>query len=107
MEWIKGFFVPLIEVIVYLGFFGFISYVIGKAFWNLWSKKLKFVWKYKIKRKPYEEQKVQKIIECIDAGMKWSDFKKYLCLEMIEGSEYNEYLWIYEQIVKKLNQKGG
>lgn len=105
MEWISGFFVPLIKVIVYLGFFGVICFFVGKAYWNLWNKKLKFIWKYKFKKNPYPENKIEVIMASIDNKVSRLQFKKQVYIHMGDQEEIDEYMWLYDKILKELNIK--
>lgn len=105
MEWIKGFFIPLIEIVFFGALFGFICYYIIKAVWNVWSKQLKFIWKYKIRRKSYPEKTVEWIMNCVDKGIGWYSAKKLLMVNMMNNKDIDETLWIYDQVIEQL--KGG
>lgn len=111
MEWIKGFLIPLIEIIFFMGVGGWIAYMIGKGFHNAWTKSFKFIWKYKIRKKEYPEKKIQWIFDCIYMGVGWHDAKKFLMVKMFPQNEINEIMWIYDQIIIELNEenkeKGG
>jgi len=106
MEFVRQFLTPIIKVCFYVGIFGFIFYIVGKAFHNAWSKQWKFVWKYKIRKKPYPEKTMLWCMEAMEKGIGWYDVKKLL---MVAGNpNMNETLWIYDQVILEFNnQKGG
>lgn len=110
MDWLKGFFIPIIEVCFIGGILSYIGYYIGKAFWNAWSKSLKFTFKYKMPflKKPYDEKKVKWILDCMDQGIGYYDAKKILMVKMHPTKEINEIMWLYDQLINQLNnEKGG
>jgi len=105
MTIVQNIVIPAITLIAYIGFFGFLSYVIGKALWNGWSKRYKFVFKYKVRRKPYPESIVKWCIDNMQDGVGYWQTKKFLMVKNRPQKEINEILWIYEQLLKEL--KGG
>jgi len=106
IPFIQDWLIPIIKVSFYVGIFGFIFYVVGKAFHNAWSKQWKFIWIYKIRKKPYPEKIMVWYIEAMEKGIGWYDAKKLL---MVGGHpQINEILWIYDQVILEFNnQKGG
>jgi len=107
MEFVKNWIIPLIKLSFYLGIFSFFSYMVAKAFNNAWGKKYKFVWKYKIRKKPYPEKTMSWIMEIVDKKYNWYRAKKILMVANIPQKKINETLWIYDQILIELNQNGG
>ena len=107
MAWLSGFFIPLIEIIFLGGFFGWVGYIVVKAFHNAWVKSWKFIWKYKIRKKAYPETTIDWIFSCIDANIGWYEAKKILMVKMTPTSMINEALWIYDQTIIELNKENG
>jgi len=108
VDWINGFLIPLIEIIFIGGIVGWISYIVGKALHNGWTKSFKFIWKFRIRRKSYPEKTIKWCLECMEQGVGWYDAKKILMVKMIPTDQINETLWIYDQIINEFNnQKGG
>lgn len=106
IDWIKGFIIPVVELVFIGGIAGYFLFIIGKAFHNAWTKGMKFVWKYKIPpRKEYPEKSVKWILDCIDQGIGFYDAKKMMLVKGNTDEQINETLWIYDQIIIKL--KGG
>jgi len=105
MEWIKGFFIPLIEIIGIGGIVCWIGFYVAKGFHNAWSKQTKFFFKFKIRRKSYPESTLKWCLECIDEGIGYYDAKKMLMVKMLPDAEVNETMWIYDQILNEM--KGG
>jgi hypothetical protein len=108
VDWVNGFIIPTIEVTLIGGIVGGIAYIVGKAFYNGWSKAGKFIWKYKIRKKAYPEKTVKWTLDCMENGVGWYDAKKILMVKMIQTDQINETLWIYDRIINEFNnQKGG
>jgi len=108
MEWVRGFLTPLIKVLFIGGIFGGIGFFVIKSFNNAWSKQWKFIFKYKIRGKPYPEKKLLWCMEAIEKGIGWYDAKKILMVGGTSKSEINEVLWIYDHVISELNkEKGG
>lgn len=107
MDWVNGFIIPLVEVTLLGGLGGWILFIVGKAFWNGWSKAGKFIWKYKIRRKAYPEKTMKWILECYEKGVGWYDAKKILMVAGKPTAEINEVLWIYDQLILELNKEQG
>jgi len=105
IDWLHGFFVPLIEIIFIGGIICGVSYWIGKGFWNAWSKSAKFFWKFRIMKKAYPEKTLKWCLDAIDQGIGYYDCKKLLMVKMVEQDQINETMWIYDQILNEM--KGG
>jgi hypothetical protein len=105
INWLSGFFVPLIEITFIFGIVGWISFIVIKAFRNAWLKSGKFFWKHKIMRKPYPEKTLLWCMNCMDQGVGWYDAKKFLMIKMVPENQVNETMWIFDQII--LEMKGG
>jgi hypothetical protein len=107
MEWLKGFFIPLIEIVFIGGIVLFLIYIIGRAVWNIWSKSVKFFLRYKILRRSYPETTVKWIMDCIDKEIGYYEAEVSLMVKMYPDDQVNETLWIYDQIINELNKQGG
>ena len=105
MSFVSNVLIPVIKILLYVGFFGFLSFVLIKALWNGWSKKYKFVFRFKILKKPYPVPVVNWCIENLNEGVGYYQVKKFLMIKNRPQSEINEMLWIYQELVKEL--KGG
>jgi hypothetical protein len=105
MSFVSNWLIPIVKGILIIGFFGGIFFYVGKACLNGWKKRYKFVFKYKILRRPYSESIVKWCMESIDENRSYYDIKKFLLVKMIPQHEINEILWIYEKLSKEL--KGG
>jgi len=105
MSFVSNWLTPIIKVLFFIGFFGFFSFIILKAIHNGWSKRYKFVIKYKIFRRKYPEKKVEWCLECLDQNLSYHDVKKFLMVKSIPKKIMNETLWIYSNLLKEL--KGG
>lgn len=105
MSFVSNWLIPIIKVVFIGGIAGYISFIVGKAIHNAWTKQFKFVVKYKILRKKMPDEKVKWILDAIDEGIGWYDAKKLLMIKMYPQQEINELLWIYDEIIKEL--KGG
>ena len=104
---VKDFFTPLIKIILIGGFVLTISYYVIRAFYNVWTKQVKFFLKYKIMRKKYPEKTVVWCFKAIEQGIGWYDVKKTLMIKGIRKGTINETLYIYDQILKELNKSQG
>jgi hypothetical protein len=104
-NWVGGFIIPIIEIVIIGGIVLTIAFFVVKGFHNAWTKQTKFFFKYKIKRKNYPETTVKWCIDCIDKGIGYYDAKKMLMIKMVEQDQVNETMFIYDQILNEL--KGG
>ena len=110
MAIVETYLIPIIKLSFYLGIFGFIAYIVVKAFRNGWIKEYKFVWKYKIRKKKLPDKTVKWILECMENGIGWYDAKKLLMVKDHPQSQINEILWIYDALITELDkntEKGG
>jgi hypothetical protein len=105
MEWMSGFFIPLIEIIFIGGIILFVGYFVSRAVYNAWSHQTKFFFKFKIFRRSYPENTLAWCLDCIDQGIGYYDTKKMLMVKMLPDNTINETLWIYDQILDQM--KGG
>jgi hypothetical protein len=106
MEWIKGFIIPLVEVILIGGIGGWLGFLIGRAVYKGWKTSGKFVWKYTIMRKQYNETTLKWVLNAIDQGIGYYDARKFLLLKDVPEMQVNETLWIYDKIINMM-VKGG
>lgn len=103
-----NFFIPIISLTFIFGIFGFIIFIVIKAFRNVWKKQTKWFFKYKVMRKKYPEDTVQWCFNTLNNGFGWYDAKKFLLIKMIPDDQLNETLYIYDQIIIELSkEKGG
>ncbi|HUW43444.1 MAG TPA: hypothetical protein VMV95_00570 [Bacillota bacterium] len=107
MTWINGILIPIVEVVLYGGFLIFVFWKLGKGFHNAWTKSLKYIWKYKVRKQEYSEKTISWIYECMDNKIDWYGAKKLMMVKMLPNSMINETLWIYDQIIKEENKKKG
>lgn len=97
--------VPAIKIVVWICFVGGIFYFVGKAIWNGWTKRYKFVFKYNLTRKNPPERIVKWCLDNIDNNVDYYQVKKFLMVKGYPRKEINEILWVYEQLIKEM--KGG
>ena len=108
MEWINGFFVPLIKIIFIGGFIGGAGFFVVKGFHNAWVKSWKFIWKYQFKKEKYPENILMFVMETLDRDIDYYEIKKAMIMKGISMNIINETLWIYDRVDFELNkQKGG
>jgi hypothetical protein len=100
IDWMKGFIIPLIEIVFLFGIISFISFYTYKGFSNAWSKSWKFFFKYTIFRRKYPEEIVAWCIQCLEQGIGWYDAKKLMMIRMTNPKVINETLWIYDKILQ-------
>lgn len=105
IQWLKGFIVPLVQIIFLGGIIIFIIYVIARASYRTWKKQTKFFVKYSILRNQYPKSLVEWCVKCMENGIGYYDAKKLLLVQMMPSETTNEILYIYDQIIKKT--KGG
>lgn len=105
MSFVNDWLIPIIKILIFTGFFGFIGFIVIKAFYNGWTKRYKFVIRHQILKKPYSESIVNWCIKIIEDDISYYDAKKFLMVKSIPTKEINEMLWVYEQLKKKM--KGG
>lgn len=108
IDWINGFLIPIIKLTIYGGMILVAGYFLFKGLHNAWTKQLKFIWKYKIRKKPYPEKDLKWCLDCIDKGIGWYDAKKLLLINMHPQDQVNEVMWIYDAIINEMQGlKGG
>jgi hypothetical protein len=108
MNWLNGFFIPLIEITFILGIVGFLLFYIGRAVRITWKRSFKYFIKYKIFRNKYPEPTIAWCLKCVDGGIGWYDAKKLMLIKMYPQDQIYETLYIYDQVLNKLNkEKGG
>jgi hypothetical protein len=108
IDWIKGFIIPIVELVFIGGISLYVGYIVWKAVSNGWEKSMKFIWKYKIPpKKAYPENTVAWVLNCIDQGIGWYDAKKVMLIHGNTEDQINETLWIYDQIINEMSLKGG
>jgi len=105
MAFVTDILTPIVKVVLIGGFAGTILFFIIKAFYNAWSKSLKFFLRYKIFRKKIPDHISEWCMECLADGVGWYDAKKLLMVHGTKKKEINEILWVYDQIIIQL--KGG
>ena len=105
MDWVNGFIIPLVEIVVISGIILAILYFVFKGFRNAWQKQTKFFFRYKILRKKYPEELVKYCMDNINEGIGYYDTKKILMIEMVNPKEVNEMMYVYDIILNQM--KGG
>ena len=106
MDWVNGFIIPLVEVVIIGGCILTVCGIIGKAIYNAWTKQTKFFFRYKILRKKYADEMVALCMENIDKGIGWYDTKKMLLLEgKLNQDKIYETMYVYDIILNQM--KGG
>jgi hypothetical protein len=102
MDWLNGFFIPLIEITFIVGIVAYAGFYFIKGIRNAWTKSAKFTWKYRIMRRSYPESTLKWVLNCMDQGIGYYDAKKILMVKMIEQNKINETLWIYDQVINEI-----
>lgn len=86
-----------------------ISLVGGVGYWvYVFFKKYRFVIKYKIFKRPYNEEDVKKLIQYLDAKMTVEDVEKLILLNPKNTrtmSQTREVLYIYSEL-QKIERRG-
>jgi hypothetical protein len=96
---------PAIVLIIYVSLSITIIVLTYIAVRNGWTKKYRFIIKYKILRYSYPISIVEWCIENMENGIGYWDTKKFLMVKNHPQKEINEILWIYAQLLKEM--KGG
>jgi hypothetical protein len=102
MDWLNGFFIPIIEIIVILGIVGGFLFILIRAFRKTWKTQTKWFIRYKLLRKKYPEDTVKWILSMIDQGIGYYDTKKLLLVKGISQEKINGIMWIYDQILNTM-----
>lgn len=105
MDLVENFLVPLAEIVIIFGVLGLFLFFLGKGLHNAWSKSIKYVWKYKIRRKKYLENTLKWILDCMNEGIGYYDAKKMLMIKMHSKEQINETMWIYDQMINEWNRQ--
>lgn len=105
VEWMKGFFIPIIELVFIGGFVIAISFIVWRAFHKVYSTQWKWVLKYTIFRKKYDEKTVKWILEAMENEIDYWSAKRMLLIKGFSTDRINETMWIYDKINNEL--KGG
>jgi len=105
MDWLNGLIIPVIKVAFIGGILLFICYFVGKAFWKVWSRSMKFTFKYKILRRKYPDDTISWVVNCIEKGVGYYDAKKFLMVRMVEDKKIRETMWIFDQTINELNRE--
>lgn len=110
VDWIKNFFIPLVEMILIIGIAGGFAFIIIRAFRKTWKTQTKWFIRYKILRKKYPEDCIKWILTMINNGIGYYDTKKMLLVQGIAPDRINGVMWIYDQILNEIikeNKKSG
>lgn len=107
MEWLKGFFIPLIEIVFIFGGILTICFLLYKAFSNVYKKKIKWMIIYQTPylKRAFRDNDVEFVMDAIENGASSTEVKKCLFLQMLPENRINEILFIYDLVLKSL--KGG
>ena len=63
IDWIKNFTIPIIELTLLIGIWGFLSFIIGRTLIRYWNKTFKYILKYKIFKRKVQDFSAIKDIE--------------------------------------------
>ena len=107
MSIIKEIISPIIQLIIYIGLGGWSIFLIHKGFKKVFPD-LKWIIKYKISRKKYNEEDVEGCMDAVERNMEEVEIKKFLLVHKQDPNKVAELLYIIKQIQKEIhNQKGG
>ena len=101
MSFVTNFLSPLIQAVVYVILIGAVCYGVYKGIKGL-CPDFKWILKYKILKKKYDENKVKYCIDAYDNGMNLIAIKKAMYIAGKSFRETDEMMYIYNQIFKKL-----
>lgn len=102
MDWVKGFFIPIVEL-TFIGAFGiFIIFIVIRAYNKVYKTKLKWFLKYTIMRNEYNPVHVKCVLDAMEKEMDYYDAKKFLMIKGIRMETVDEIMWIYDKIFKEL-----
>jgi len=78
-------------------------------FLRLLSTKFSLWWKYKIRRKKFDQEQIEWCYNAIDQGKTKNEIIKFLLIKGTPKKKVDEIAYVYDQIVKTLNKqmKGG
>lgn len=105
MDWLKNFFIPVIELVFIFGFVGFIAYVIFRPLYRMWNKSWKYFIKYTIFRTKINEQDVQWSMKAIENRFDEAKVKMFLLEHNQDMERAREMTWIFKKVFKEV--KGG
>lgn len=108
MDWVKGFLIPIIEVIFIGGIASFFGFYIFRGLYRTWKQQIKWILKYNIPfiRKPMPEKTILWCMDAIDKGIGFYDVKKILFIENHNNmDQVYETLFIYDKIIKEMHHK--
>lgn len=105
VEWMKGFFIPIIELVFIGGILLFVGFVVFRAVNKIYSTQWKWFFKYTIFRKKYDTKDLEWIEKAINNGIGYYDAKKMLMIKGVALDRVNEISWIYDKIINAM--KGG
>ena len=92
--------IPIIQLLFYFLFFGFISFIIGRAMFISWNKTWKWVIKYKIKKQPFTRDEVELVTESLKTLSK-DLFRMNMLSAGLSTDKTNELCFIYDEIKRK------
>lgn len=102
IDWVKGFFIPIIELVIIGGLIIFILFVVIRASLHYYNTRLRWFLKYSIMRKKYDDTIVSWILNAIRNDIDYWTAKKTLLCKGIEMRQVNEMMYIYDNIYKQL-----
>lgn len=107
VDWIKGFFIPIIELVIVGGVVGFILFISIRAWLKIWRTNLKWFVKYQIPfiKQKYDPANVKWVLDAFESNIDYWGAKKFLMLKGVPMDRVNETMWIYDKISREL--KGG
>jgi hypothetical protein len=104
---VKGFVIPIISGVLILGITSYAVFFFTKGLRNGWQKAGKFIFRYRIMKKPYPQHIVSWCVDCIEKGIGWYDAKKMMLIHGNPQSEIDETMWIFDEIINQLNKEQG
>lgn len=96
---------PILQLTLMGGVGLFLFVIVYRAVSKQWKQKFKWIWKYSIMRKKYDDKTIKWVLDAIDSGRDYWELKKILLIKNIEENRINEVMWIYLKTLKQL--KGG
>ena len=95
----------ILKIIVYVAVFGGIFGFIFYRFYLAWTRRWKFILKYDILKRRYDEETVAWCLKAVESGMYEPDIKKVLLINNISGERFYETIFLFRKIF--LQVKGG
>ena len=95
---LQGLFIPTIQFLFYICFFGGLAFIVIRAILILWKQKYKFKLKYL--RKDYKKEDLEWIVEQ-SKSMDLSQIRMKMLVNNYSNDRINEIMFIYNEIERK------